>query len=157
MNWKQVLFRSCLMAFVVLMFLKKVEPWLWSPRKQQQLENSARKVLKESLHEGIRCLQLFQEKRQRSTKSRDELNAETRQMLAADEQRREYYEEQRNEFENFVEEERDEQMREAESRLSNGASTIMTVSTHRTYITGTSSRAERESGEHKTMEMGNPC
>lgn len=28
-------------------------------------------------------------------------------MLAADEQRREYYEEQRNEFENFVEEERD--------------------------------------------------
>ncbi|XP_042323059.1 unique cartilage matrix-associated protein isoform X2 [Sceloporus undulatus] len=35
--------------------------------------------------------------------------SETRQMLAADEQRREYYEEQRNEFENFVEEERDEQ------------------------------------------------
>lgn len=32
--------------------------------------------------------------------------AETRQMLAADEQRREYFEEQRNEHENFVEEER---------------------------------------------------
>ncbi|XP_053107183.1 unique cartilage matrix-associated protein isoform X2 [Hemicordylus capensis] len=50
----------------------------------------------------------FKKRSKRFTKSRDELN-ENRQMLAADEQRREYYEEQRNEFENFVEEERDEQ------------------------------------------------
>ncbi|XP_051007300.1 unique cartilage matrix-associated protein isoform X2 [Acomys russatus] len=35
--------------------------------------------------------------------------AETRQRLRDDELRREYYEEQRNEFENFVEEQRDEQ------------------------------------------------
>ncbi|XP_012870106.1 PREDICTED: unique cartilage matrix-associated protein isoform X2 [Dipodomys ordii] len=35
--------------------------------------------------------------------------AENRQKLRADELRREYYEEQRNEFENFVEEQKDEQ------------------------------------------------
>uniref|UniRef100_A0A8C5K3G6 Unique cartilage matrix-associated protein n=1 Tax=Jaculus jaculus TaxID=51337 RepID=A0A8C5K3G6_JACJA len=43
----------------------------------------------------------------RSPKSRDEVNAENRQKLRADELRREYYEEQRNEFENFVEEQKD--------------------------------------------------
>ncbi|XP_059536881.1 unique cartilage matrix-associated protein isoform X1 [Myotis daubentonii] len=45
----------------------------------------------------------------RSPKSRDEVNAENRQKLRADELRREYHEEQRNEFENFVEEQNDEQ------------------------------------------------
>ncbi|EDL78671.1 similar to RIKEN cDNA 1110017I16 (predicted), isoform CRA_b [Rattus norvegicus] len=45
----------------------------------------------------------------RSPKSRDEVTAENRQKLRDDELRREYYEEQRNEFENFVEEQRDEQ------------------------------------------------
>uniref|UniRef100_A0A8D0HGT4 Unique cartilage matrix-associated protein n=1 Tax=Sphenodon punctatus TaxID=8508 RepID=A0A8D0HGT4_SPHPU len=73
MNWKQILFFSCLAAFVLLVGMYE------------------QGVIK------------------RATKSRDELNVETRQMLAADEHRREYFEEQRNEFENFVEEERDEQ------------------------------------------------
>ncbi|KAJ6666426.1 hypothetical protein lerEdw1_000700, partial [Lerista edwardsae] len=59
--------------------------------------------------QGQDASNFFKKRGKRSTKSRDEMNAETRQMLAADEQRREYYEEQRNEFENFVEEERDEQ------------------------------------------------
>ncbi|XP_036374413.1 unique cartilage matrix-associated protein [Megalops cyprinoides] len=51
----------------------------------------------------------FRRRSRRSVKSQDELNAEQRVRLAADERRREYYEEQRNEFENYVEEERDEQ------------------------------------------------
>ncbi|XP_005398152.1 PREDICTED: unique cartilage matrix-associated protein isoform X2 [Chinchilla lanigera] len=45
----------------------------------------------------------------RSPKSRNEVNAENRQKLQADELQKEYYEEQRNEFENFVEEQKDEQ------------------------------------------------
>lgn len=45
----------------------------------------------------------------RSPKSREEVTAENRQKLRADELRREYHEEQRNEFENFVEEQNDEQ------------------------------------------------
>ncbi|XP_039095982.1 unique cartilage matrix-associated protein [Hyaena hyaena] len=45
----------------------------------------------------------------RSPKSQDEVNVEKRQKLRADELRREHYEEQRNEFENFVEEQNDEQ------------------------------------------------
>ncbi|XP_074261132.1 putative cartilage matrix-associated protein isoform X1 [Saimiri boliviensis] len=43
----------------------------------------------------------------RSPKPQDEVNAENRQKLRADELRREYYEEQRNESENFVEEQND--------------------------------------------------
>ncbi|XP_029811790.1 unique cartilage matrix-associated protein isoform X2 [Suricata suricatta] len=39
----------------------------------------------------------------------DAQEAENKQKLRADELRREYYEEQRNEFENFVEEQNDEQ------------------------------------------------
>lgn len=40
-------------------------------------------------------------------KSNSVFTAENRQKLRDDELRREYYEEQRNEFENFVEEQRD--------------------------------------------------
>ncbi|XP_044534356.1 unique cartilage matrix-associated protein isoform X2 [Gracilinanus agilis] len=39
----------------------------------------------------------------------EDKETENRQQLRADEHRREYYEEQRNEFENFVEEQNDEQ------------------------------------------------
>lgn len=51
----------------------------------------------------------FKKRGKRSTKSQDEINVENRQRLSADERRREYYEEQRNEFENYVEEQQDEQ------------------------------------------------
>ncbi|KAI1888046.1 hypothetical protein AGOR_G00181020 [Albula goreensis] len=50
----------------------------------------------------------FKRRSRRSVKSQAEINAEHRQKLAADEHRREYYEEQRNEYENYVEEVRDE-------------------------------------------------
>ncbi|KAH1186978.1 hypothetical protein KIL84_019727 [Mauremys mutica] len=59
----------------------------------------------------------FKKRGKRATKSRDELNAETRQMLIADEQRREYFEEQRNEFENFVKEERKEQQERSREQI----------------------------------------
>ncbi|XP_017655941.1 unique cartilage matrix-associated protein [Nannospalax galili] len=50
-----------------------------------------------------------------SPKSQDEVNVENRQKLQADELRREYYGEQRNEFENFVEEQKDKQERSQEA------------------------------------------
>ncbi|TRY87201.1 hypothetical protein DNTS_031730 [Danionella cerebrum] len=51
----------------------------------------------------------FKRRGRRAVKSQDEINAEQRQRLAADERKREYHEEQRNEFENYAEEENDEQ------------------------------------------------
>ncbi|KAM9815221.1 unique cartilage matrix-associated protein [Syngnathus typhle] len=51
----------------------------------------------------------FRRRSRRAVKSPDELNAEQRQVLAADERRREFHEEKRNEFENYVEEVDDEQ------------------------------------------------
>ncbi|XP_019963620.1 unique cartilage matrix-associated protein [Paralichthys olivaceus] len=51
----------------------------------------------------------FRRRSRRGAKSQDEINAEQRLVLAADERRREFHEEQRNEFENYAEEEHDEQ------------------------------------------------
>lgn len=51
----------------------------------------------------------FRRRSRRGAKSQDEINAEQRQVLAADERRREFHEEKRNEFENYAEEENDEQ------------------------------------------------
>ncbi|XP_062318193.1 unique cartilage matrix-associated protein [Osmerus eperlanus] len=51
----------------------------------------------------------FRRRRRRAVKSQDEIDAEQRQRLAADERKREYHEEQRNEFEGYAEEEHDEQ------------------------------------------------
>ncbi|KAI3371166.1 hypothetical protein L3Q82_023793 [Scortum barcoo] len=51
----------------------------------------------------------FRRRSRRGTKSQDEINAEQRQVLAADERKREFHEEKRNEFESYAEEEHDEQ------------------------------------------------
>ncbi|XP_041650788.1 unique cartilage matrix-associated protein [Cheilinus undulatus] len=51
----------------------------------------------------------FRKRTRRGSKSQDEINAEQRQILAADERKREFHEEKRNEFENYAEEENDEQ------------------------------------------------
>ncbi|KAG7230998.1 hypothetical protein INR49_025027 [Caranx melampygus] len=63
----------------------------------------------EDFHEGGRCLKLLQETQQTGVKSQDEINAEQRLVLAADERKREFHEEKRNEFESYAEEEHDEQ------------------------------------------------
>ncbi|XP_034445224.1 unique cartilage matrix-associated protein isoform X1 [Hippoglossus hippoglossus] len=51
----------------------------------------------------------FRRRSKRGAKSQDEINAEQRLVLAADQRKREFHEEQRNEFENYAEEENDEQ------------------------------------------------
>ncbi|XP_029910182.1 putative cartilage matrix-associated protein [Myripristis murdjan] len=51
----------------------------------------------------------FRRRSRRGVKSQDELDAEQRQVRAADERKREFHEEKRNEFESYAEEEHDEQ------------------------------------------------
>ncbi|XP_037109831.1 unique cartilage matrix-associated protein [Syngnathus acus] len=58
---------------------------------------------------GADASDFFRRRSRRAVKSPDELNAEQRQVLAADERRREFHEEKRNKFENYVEEVDDEQ------------------------------------------------
>ncbi|XP_015272725.1 PREDICTED: unique cartilage matrix-associated protein [Gekko japonicus] len=109
MDWKQVLFLSCLMTFVILTVLEGGNTVAVGSQKAAAGESSKESLKKRVFMKESDASNFFKKRGKRATKSRDELNVETRQMLAADEQRREYYEEQRNEFENFVEEERDEQ------------------------------------------------
>ncbi|KAK5621014.1 hypothetical protein CRENBAI_015415, partial [Crenichthys baileyi] len=49
----------------------------------------------------------FRKRSRRAVKSQDEINAEQRQVLAADERKREFHEEKRNEFESYAEEDHD--------------------------------------------------
>ncbi|KAM6960664.1 putative cartilage matrix-associated protein [Aplochiton taeniatus] len=51
----------------------------------------------------------FRRRSRRAAKSQDEIDAEQKQVLAADQRKREFHEEQRNKFESFAEEEHDEQ------------------------------------------------
>ncbi|KAH0616429.1 hypothetical protein JD844_027517 [Phrynosoma platyrhinos] len=116
MSWKQVLFLAYLMSLVLLIVFEGgstmsvgSKTMAVDSKKASTGGSSKESLEKRVFMQASDASNFFKKRGKRSTKSRDELNAETRQMLAADEQRREYYEEQRNEFENFVEEERDEQ------------------------------------------------
>ncbi|XP_058501934.1 unique cartilage matrix-associated protein [Solea solea] len=51
----------------------------------------------------------FRKRSRRGAKSQDEINAEQRLVLAADERKREFHEEKRNELESYSEEDQDEQ------------------------------------------------
>uniref|UniRef100_A0A4X2L943 Unique cartilage matrix-associated protein n=1 Tax=Vombatus ursinus TaxID=29139 RepID=A0A4X2L943_VOMUR len=107
MIWKQIFFLSCLTAFVLLAILRLGGAAVGS--KQAAGEEDKENLKKKIFLQESDASNFFKKRGKRSTKSLDELNAENRQQLRADEHRREYYEEQRNEFENFVEEQNDEQ------------------------------------------------
>ncbi|XP_059191477.1 unique cartilage matrix-associated protein isoform X2 [Centropristis striata] len=53
------------------------------------------------------ALNFFRRRNRRGAKSQDEINVEQRLSLAADERKREFHEEKRNEFESYAEEEHD--------------------------------------------------
>ncbi|ELW64965.1 Putative cartilage matrix-associated protein [Tupaia chinensis] len=106
MTWRQVLLLSCVSAVVLLSMLQ--EGTCASVGTRQAAGEEAQEDVKQKIFMQESEASNFLRKRgKRSPKSRDEVNAENRQKLRADELQREYYEEQRNEFENFVEEQND--------------------------------------------------
>ncbi|XP_053572457.1 unique cartilage matrix-associated protein [Bombina bombina] len=108
MSWKQVLFVSCAAAVVLLAILQEGESA--AVRNSDDVAADKKQNLKSKIFlPDSEASNFFKRRGKRSPKSQDEINVENRQKLTADEQRREYYEEQRNEFENYVEEEQDEQ------------------------------------------------
>ncbi|KAM8751252.1 putative cartilage matrix-associated protein [Acanthopagrus schlegelii] len=66
-------------------------------------------VLKKIFMKEADASNFFRRRSRRGAKSQDEINAEQKQILAADERKREFHEEKRNEFESYAEEEHDEQ------------------------------------------------
>nr|XP_055188127.1 unique cartilage matrix-associated protein isoform X2 [Nyctereutes procyonoides] len=108
MAWRQLLLASGLLAAVLLTMLQ--EGTGASVGTQQVAEQEAQEDVEQKIFMQESDASNFLKKRdKRSPKSRDEANVENRQKLRADELRREYHEEQRNESENFVEEQNDEQ------------------------------------------------
>ncbi|XP_029811789.1 unique cartilage matrix-associated protein isoform X1 [Suricata suricatta] len=107
MAWRQLLL-ACLSAAVLLTMLQ--EGTGASVGSQQGAGQDAQEDVEKKIFMRESDASNFLKRRgKRSSKSQDEVNAENKQKLRADELRREYYEEQRNEFENFVEEQNDEQ------------------------------------------------
>ncbi|XP_036042584.1 unique cartilage matrix-associated protein isoform X2 [Onychomys torridus] len=108
MSWRQVILLSSLLAMVLLCMLQ--EGTSASVGNRPAAGEEASEGVKEKIFMQESDASNFLKRRgKRSPKSQDEVNVENRQKLRDDELRREYYEEQRNEFENFVEEQRDEQ------------------------------------------------
>ncbi|XP_016059395.1 PREDICTED: unique cartilage matrix-associated protein [Miniopterus natalensis] len=108
MTWRQLLLVSCFSVTVLLSMLQ--EGTSASVGTRQVAGQEAQEGVEQKIFMQESDASNFLKKRgKRSPKSRDEVNAENIQKLRADELRREYHEEQRNESENFVEEQNDEQ------------------------------------------------
>uniref|UniRef100_F6WK66 Unique cartilage matrix-associated protein n=1 Tax=Macaca mulatta TaxID=9544 RepID=F6WK66_MACMU len=106
MTWRQALLLSCFSAVALLSMLREgTGAPVGTAAKEEASEDAKQKIFMQESDAS----NFLKRRGKRSPKSRDEVNAENRQKLRADELRREYYEEQRNEFENFVEEQNDEQ------------------------------------------------
>ncbi|KAF5928698.1 hypothetical protein HPG69_008486 [Diceros bicornis minor] len=108
MAYRQLFLVSCLLAVVLLSILQEGTDASVGTRQvagQEAQEGVEQKIFMQESD----ALNFLKRRGKRSPTSRDEINAENRQKLQADELRREYHEEQRNEFENFVEEQTDEQ------------------------------------------------
>ncbi|KAM9683300.1 putative cartilage matrix-associated protein [Dama dama] len=106
MAWRQ-LFLICLAAIALLSTLR--EGAAVSVGVRQVAGQEAQEDVEEIFMQESDALNFLKKRSKRSLRPQDEVNVENRQKLRADELWREYHEEQRNEFENFVEEQNDEQ------------------------------------------------
>ncbi|XP_004578525.2 unique cartilage matrix-associated protein [Ochotona princeps] len=108
MTCRPVLLMCCLWAVLLLSALQEGSGASVG-RRQAAPEEAQRGVKQKIFMQEADASNFLKKRTKRSSKSREEANAENRQKIRADELRREYYEEQRNESENFVEEQNDEQ------------------------------------------------
>ncbi|XP_068842855.1 unique cartilage matrix-associated protein [Capricornis sumatraensis] len=106
MAWRQLLL-TCLSAVALLSMLR--EGAAVSVGLRQVAGQEAQEDVEEIFMQESDALNFLKKRSKRSPRFQDEVNVENRQKLRADELRREYHEEQRNEFENFVEEQNNEQ------------------------------------------------
>ncbi|XP_026182846.1 upper zone of growth plate and cartilage matrix associated a [Mastacembelus armatus] len=106
MSWTRVAVLSFLTTLLILTFSSVME----SAAVQDDSESSESKgAARQVFTPQSDASNFFKRRSRRSSRYYAELQAEQRVRLAVTERRREYNEEQRNEYENYVEEERDEQ------------------------------------------------
>ncbi|XP_061570570.1 upper zone of growth plate and cartilage matrix associated a [Cololabis saira] len=105
MSWTRVLV-LCLPAILLILTVSSVvkSAAVRDDPKPAQPRGAARQVFMPESDAS----NFFKRRSRRSVSSYDEFQAETKVKLTATEQRREYNEEQRTEYENYVEEDRDE-------------------------------------------------
>ncbi|XP_051976108.1 unique cartilage matrix-associated protein-like [Xyrauchen texanus] len=108
MSWTQTVLFTCLVVVLSLTLFQGTDCAAVSDKKDSKAANPQGPLQKIFLPEAD-AYNFFKRRGRRAVKSQDEINAEQRQRLAADKRKREYHEEQRNEFENYAEEEHDEQ------------------------------------------------
>ncbi|KAM7237048.1 hypothetical protein CapIbe_011292 [Capra ibex] len=106
MAWRQLLL-TCLSAVALLPMLR--EGAAVSVGLRQVAGQEAQEDVEEIFMQESDALNFLKKRSKRSPRFQDEVNVENRQKLRADELRREYHEERRNESENFVEEQNNEQ------------------------------------------------
>ncbi|XP_056133867.1 LOW QUALITY PROTEIN: upper zone of growth plate and cartilage matrix associated a [Lampris incognitus] len=106
MSWTRVIFLCLLGTLLILTFSDGVKgAAVRDNGKAPEPQGAKRRVFMPESDAS----NFFKRRSRRSVSYQAEIQAEQRVRLAGDERRREYNEEQRNEFENYVEEERDEQ------------------------------------------------
>ncbi|CAJ1054488.1 upper zone of growth plate and cartilage matrix associated a [Xyrichtys novacula] len=106
MSWIRVLVLCSLTALLILTFSSVVDN---AAVKDKSKSSDHRGVAQQLFMQGPEASNFFKRRSRRSPGYYAELQAEQRVKIAASERRREYNEEQRDEFENYAEEERDEQ------------------------------------------------
>ncbi|XP_076578374.1 upper zone of growth plate and cartilage matrix associated a isoform X2 [Chaetodon auriga] len=105
MSWTRVIVLSLLTTLLILTFSSVMEcAAVRDDSKEDNSEGAARQVFMPESDASN-----FFKRRSRRSVRYYEYQAEQRVRLSADERRREYNEEQRNEYENYAEEDRDEQ------------------------------------------------
>ncbi|XP_048410526.1 upper zone of growth plate and cartilage matrix associated a [Stegostoma tigrinum] len=116
MKWKQVVLLLCLGTVFILGILRDSECAAVPMDKSNKPEDQKR-MKRQVFVSGQDASNFFKRRAKRSPKSRAEMMAEYSQRLAADERRKEYHEEQYNEWENYVEEEQDEQYERSREKI----------------------------------------
>ncbi|KAM4573537.1 putative cartilage matrix-associated protein [Odontesthes bonariensis] len=100
---------AALLALLTVLFALSLSPEADSAAVPSSSAKAPQGPLRRIFMKEADASNFFRRRSRRAVKSQDELNAEQRQVLAADKRKREFHEEKRNEFESYAEEDSDEQ------------------------------------------------
>ncbi|XP_012697934.1 unique cartilage matrix-associated protein [Clupea harengus] len=109
MSWTHPALLALLAILIALTLSNEADSASVSDDKPDSKAASPQGAMKKIFMPEADAFNFFRRRTRRGVKSQDELDVEQRQVLAADERKREYHENQRSKFENYAEEEGDEQ------------------------------------------------
>ncbi|KAM4618208.1 putative cartilage matrix-associated protein [Polymixia lowei] len=109
MSWTRAVLLALLAVLLALSLSQEADTAAVADVKDSTKDTDPRGPLRRIFMQETDASNFFRRRSRRGVKSQDEIDAEQRQILAADKRKREYHEEKRNEFESYAEEEHDEQ------------------------------------------------